>query len=192
MLIYSLRHVRLTDFASKLAHDAFVCGVSCYPFAAASSPTIEGSMSDDYINAESHKQVCAMIDRLTYIGAAEIFLEKRVSLLQPLQEANVSDLVISAVLMRQIRSLDESRWKPSVQRVIELLLEDLLSVLSKKHPVRRSRALVMQLEHFYYDESSSMLRVASNVAEVQNLLKDTVCRRHIVSSLFFDLILYEL
>ena len=116
-----------------------------------------------------------MIDRLTYIGAAEIFLDDGASLLRPLRDIKVSNLVVGAVITRQIRSLDESRWKPPIQKVIGHLLNDLLIVYASENPVLRSRALVWQLEHFYYIETANpSVQVNENIEEIRSLLKDKV------------------
>lgn len=97
-----------------------------------------------------------MIDRITYLGAAELFLEKEASLLKSLTSAGVPTLCIGAVLERQIDSLEASKWKPEIQRVIACLLDDLLVIYTAEYPIRRARVILRLLEHSYFTGSSDV------------------------------------
>lgn len=105
-----------------------------------------------------HPQLAAMIDRLTYMGAAELFLDGETSLLHSLrsQPRTIPTLAIGAIIEHQKRSLEESKWKPKVQRVIACLLEDLLSLYDEEYPLRRARCLIWKIEAAYFSDEQEM------------------------------------
>jgi separase len=128
-----------------MAFDAFVQGVASYHFDDAFFALAQQDATDELFT--EHQQLAAMIDRLTYMGAAELFLEGDTSLLRPLQSRGVHPLVIAAIIDRQKRSLEESKWKPKVRKVVKGLLDDLSSLYdAAEYPIRRARANIWKLE----------------------------------------------
>ena len=113
---------------------------------------ITGDPVSDIFDSQDHKAVGVMIDRITYMGAAELFLEENTSLLQPLRSSQHqhADIVIAAVLERQIQSLEESKWKPTVSKVIDSLFQHLVGVSTNLDPIRRAKVGIAQLEHMYF------------------------------------------
>ena len=106
---------------------------------------------------------------MTYIGVAELFLEKDTSLLCAVQ--GLPTEVAVAILERQIASLSDSKWKPAIGKVVEALLSDLLSVLGDGHPIRRAKLMIAQLEHVYYSGNAiQMFRVEEISGEIRQLL----------------------
>ena len=128
-----------------MAFDAFVQGVAAYCFNDAISAVARRDAADELF--QEHSQLATMIDRLTYIGAAEIFLGRETSLLKPLQSKGIEKIVIATVVERQKKSLEESKWKRKVQRVLMELLDDLVSLYdATEYPIRRARVIVWKLE----------------------------------------------
>lgn len=99
---------------------------------------------------QEHAQLASMTDRLTYIGSAELFLDAQVSLLQPLQANKTHPLIIGALIERQKRSLEESKWKTKIQKVVQCLLDDLLLLYNEDYPIRCARVSIWKLEMAYF------------------------------------------
>lgn len=99
---------------------------------------------------QEHAQLASMTDRLTYIGSAELFFDAQVSLLQPLQANKTHPLIIGALIERQKRSLEESKWKTKIQKVVQCLLDDLLLLYNEDYPIRCARVSIWKLEMAYF------------------------------------------
>ena len=118
------------------------------------------------------KQLVSLVDRISYIGACELFLPMEdVSLKSAVNCATtpetshganspiVHSRIVGALLERQLDSLEPSRWKESVRGVFVRLLRDALDVYrvedvvdsSNRMPVRRARVLVRCMEFVYRD-----------------------------------------
>ncbi|CAK5277632.1 unnamed protein product [Mycena citricolor] len=106
-------------------------------------------------------QLGTIVDRTTYLGACELFLD-------PGQVVLVTDQPL--LLERQLASLAASRWKEGVQRVMQTLLRALLDV-SKD----RAGVLVACLEFGYYTGLSVVDGAAD---EVELLCADDPTRLH--------------
>ncbi|TDL24888.1 hypothetical protein BD410DRAFT_766456 [Rickenella mellea] len=139
----------------KLAYESFVESIKHYPFGEVEKH-VQVTPSVNVFSLQSYQQIGSMIDRLTYIGAADLFLHRGVSLLEPLRTGGVPTCCIGAVLERQILGLDSSKWKPAIQEVIRALLDDLLLVYGSEYPIRRAKAMVKSLEHAYFSDPMSL------------------------------------
>ncbi|KAH8113830.1 peptidase family C50-domain-containing protein [Phellopilus nigrolimitatus] len=162
----------------KLAYNAFVQGVGSYPFEDGLALTgAADAGADETFASEAQRPLASAIDRLTHLGAVELYLPaEKVSLLQPLRARGVSPLALGAVLMRQVHSLAEHRAKPAVRIIVEAILKDLLAVYEPtRHAVRRARVLILVLENAYFgaaDEKANRSRVEESAREVQKLLSN--------------------
>ena len=128
------------------------------------------------LQSASQRALTNIIDRATYIGANELFLKADTSFLPTLREAKLPNIVIGAVIERQIRSLDESRWKPACSDVISNLLEDLSTLYSEtQHPIRRAGTILARLEHAFYSKSSkSSTEIERMMSDIRNTLNTKV------------------
>jgi separase len=121
-------------------------------------------------------QLGTIVDRATYLGACELLLTpKKVSALS-LEFGDAS--ITGALLERQIRSLDSSRWKDSTQSVIQAFLRDALEVYrASEMPVRRARTLVRCLAFTYHAGPQALADLGSPSAmgeEVERVLTQKV------------------
>lgn len=162
----------------QLAYDAFVRGVVSFPVEEYIQDTEKTTVYHD-LSSDDCLQFATMIDRLTYIAAAELYLGGKASLMQPLQDAHIPKLCTGSILIRQVQSLGDSRWKPAIREVVGHLLRDLVSIYGSQYPIRRSRALVLQLEHMYYgDANLNIWQVETVVRDIQSILSvDVSCKK---------------
>lgn len=188
------------DDTLQLAYEAFFGAIRCYPFFAqsfqdvalrtpssllfSSFPTISATLapSSPFLSA-SVTQLGVLIDRITYMGTCELFLEPhQVSLrhLLPVED-DAGSIVVGVLLERQIHSLEPSRHKPAVKRTISVLLKDALDVyaLDGKLPIRRAGIWLKWLENSYFggpDFNVFPVDVKAIGDETQKLLSYEVCR----------------
>ena len=121
------------------------------------------------------KQLVGLVDRVSYIGACELFLPPEdVSLLTAINGASseaashdatpaaLNPAVAGALLERQLDSLEPSRWKDGVRAIFIQLLKDSLQIYSvltssdvEQMPVRRARVLVRCMEFAYHDQGGN-------------------------------------
>ncbi len=148
--------------------------IATFPYNNEFSSKVLNDPSSDVFSTPEYKALGNLIDRVTYIGAAELFLERDTSLLGAVRD--LPSVVKTAILERQVISLNESKWKPAVGKVIETLLSDLLQILGDDQPIRRAKLLIAQLEHIYYSGNAiQTFRVEEISDEVRRLL-DLVSR----------------
>jgi hypothetical protein len=79
------------------------------------------------------------VEKITYIGALELFLGNEVNLSPLAASLGLSPLMRGALIEQQIRSLERSFWKPEVRPIIVHLLQDAADVYSTSHPLRQAR-----------------------------------------------------
>ena len=160
--------VRDTDSILQLAFQCFVNAVKSFPFHRHAHT--EGADRRSGIQlawgSPSLKRVGDIIDRLTYAGLCDLFLDPtEVSLRSALEDMFVGDLrldpaisrrtIAGAVLERQVDSLINSVWKPRVRAAMIVFLQDLLTLYdATEMPLRRARVLLKQLELIYHDNNS--------------------------------------
>lgn len=115
----------------------------------------------------------ALVDRVTYIGACELFfLPEEVSLHTTLRRAaSIQDAqsrldpsIVGILLERQSCSLQPSKWKEGVRAISIQLLKDALDIYHSKAedgsmimPIRRARVLIQCLEFLYRDSSTDLI-----------------------------------
>ena len=111
------------------------------------------------------QQLGKLLDRVTYMGACDLFLEPDAISAKSwyTSAANVGEgdvqlkAFVGALLERQVASLDGSRWKKGVDRVVQHLLRHALVLYeAAAFPIRRARIFLQLLEGAYYatDERS--------------------------------------
>ncbi|OCH85114.1 hypothetical protein OBBRIDRAFT_891378 [Obba rivulosa] len=151
----------------KLAYEAFIECVKAYPFAQPSFVhTVRTSFaSAAFDSSSSLKQIAVIVDRVTYMGACELF-QGHSELSAKSWFKDLSDnaspenvqtwrCIIGALLERQMEGLASGRWKPAVRALVQSLLNDSLEVyLPAERPIRRARMLLNSLELAYFDEST--------------------------------------
>ncbi|KAL6306065.1 peptidase family C50-domain-containing protein [Sparassis latifolia] len=155
----------------KLAFDAFVMSIKTFPFSQPSFvQAVRTTPSGVFDTSSSLKQIASVLDRATYMGACDLFLEPdKLSTKVWLAETALSggkgaqtwNCVIGTLLERQIESLESSRWKAGVRAMIDVLLRHALEVYSPtERPVRRARVLLKCLEHAYYAPAEGSASIA--------------------------------
>ncbi|KAI0747689.1 peptidase family C50-domain-containing protein [Daedaleopsis nitida] len=160
----------------KLAHQAFLDSVRAFPFTQQSFVELARTTPPSLLfdGTPALRQLGALLDRVTYIGACELFqTPSNVSALSWFpavgEELDQSGKCIVGVLLeRQIASLEESRWKQGVKQVLEALIDDALLVYDpEERPLRYVRVLLKKMEAAYHTEQGE-IKGASD--EVQALL----------------------
>ncbi|TFY60535.1 hypothetical protein EVJ58_g5088 [Rhodofomes roseus] len=154
----------------KLAFEAFVEAIKIFPLDIASLGEELGSSTASAVFEASPplQQLAKILDRVTYMGACELFLEPDVisakhwypvALGSPSPNAaSQHKALVGALLERQVASLEGSRWKKGVDRIVQQLLRHALAVYEAAlFPVRRARIILQLLEVSYYtrDERDS-------------------------------------
>jgi len=95
------------------------------------------------------KQLGSIIDRLTYLGTCELFLDPREISLRT-QLPNLPPTFVDAIVERQIDSLESSLWKERVRDVIKMLLTHRLEIHDESDmPIRKARTLIRCLNFMY-------------------------------------------
>ncbi|KAM6503193.1 cysteine peptidase C50 [Amanita muscaria] len=141
----------------KNAYTAFVECIKAFPYNACGfvKKAQRLSLTALFESTPALRQLGSIIDRVTYMATAELFLEPvKVSLSHPSLWIGVdepSDDVIGTLLERQICSLESSRWKSDVKLVLARLLLDANEKYPRNvTPVRKARLLLRWLEFAYH------------------------------------------
>jgi separase len=118
--------------------------VKAFPF------SLTGESGIDFNASTGLKQLGSIVDRLTYLGTCELFLEpQEVSLMRPLTDR--PDTLVGSLLERQLESLQSSLWKEGVREVVKILLSDALEVYGRQPmPVRKAKVMVRCMEFMYH------------------------------------------
>ena len=134
--------------------------------------------------ASKYKALGSLIDKYSYISAAELFLGKETSLFVPLKKSGWPDMTIGVILSRQIESLEQSRWKPEVQVALEGILQDLNSVYNETFPLHYAKFVARQMELAYYANNTD-LNLGEIADKAQSVLLNSVSlwNRYIVFEL---------
>ncbi|EGO04017.1 hypothetical protein SERLA73DRAFT_84238 [Serpula lacrymans var. lacrymans S7.3] len=155
----------------KLAHESFVQSVKTFPYA--SSNFVQHAKIADstgvFATTPALKQIGIIIERISYLGACELFLDaSSLSLRQALSsgswdfDAVTQAQIIGMVLERQVECLESSLWKDDVKSAVRALLEDALCIYEKSQmPIRRARVLIRCLEFLWKDNGSATKRGGS-------------------------------
>ena len=105
------------------------------------------------------QQLGKLLDRVTYMGACDLFLEPDAisarSWYTAAENTGADDVrmkaFVGALLERQVASLEGSRWKKGVDRVVQHLLRHALVLYeAATFPIRRARIFLQLLEGAYY------------------------------------------
>jgi hypothetical protein len=134
--------------------------VQAFPF------PLTGESGVDFNASTALKQLGSIVDRLTYLGTCELFLEpQEVSLMRHL--TNRPDTLMGSLLERQLESLHSSTWKEGVKQVVNVLLEDALDVYGRQSmPVRRAKVMVRCMEFMYHGGLKDGLATRWDVEEM--------------------------
>lgn len=147
-----------------MAFEAFIEAIKVFPLDIASLSQDFGS-SPAIAVFEAFpplQQLGKILDRVTYMGVCELFLEPDVisakgwypTTLSIDSSDTTSSLrkgFIGALLERQVASLEGSRWKKGVDRIVQQLLRHALAIYEAGlFPVRRARVFLQLLEVSYY------------------------------------------
>jgi hypothetical protein len=105
----------------------------------------------------SLKQLGSIIDRLTYLGACDLFLEpSHISLKTAVGMVHPS--VTGILLERQLECLSGSIWKEGIGQVVLTLLIHAKEAYSEDEmPVRRARILLQCMEFAYHMEPEDVV-----------------------------------
>lgn len=174
-----------------MAYTAFVESVNSFPFSESGFlKEAETSASKAVFAASSNfKQLGAIVDRLTFLGACDLFLEpQRVSLKASLSK-DIAPVVTATLLERQFESLEGHMWKDGVRMVGQTLLADALNVYGDELPVRRARLLLKCLDFTYHSDPESASGLGDPVEmgkQVIRLLESQVSISAFIESPFAD------
>lgn len=86
-----------------------------------------------------HQSIYTAIERISYIGAAELFLGKDTSLRKLGEELRLPLPLVGLLLEGQIRALERSSWKQEMQTAIFGIFDDVLAIYMNGYPVRYAR-----------------------------------------------------
>ncbi|KAI0691256.1 peptidase family C50-domain-containing protein [Cerioporus squamosus] len=151
----------------KLAYEAFLKSIKAFPYtlhfvSKAARTTPPSHLFED---VPALKQLGALVDRVTYIAACELFRPpSSVSALSWFPSGNGEldqdgKCVVGALLERQISSLEESKWKQGVRDVIQ-----------RREAVRHARVLLKKLELGYHSGSEISEELERAGEDAQTLL----------------------
>jgi len=121
------------------------------------------------------KQLVALVDRTTYLGACELFLPPNQISLRSDTAHGVNQQgasVVGALIECQLSSLEPSQWKEAVRNVTLHLLKDALEIYtsltgaeaggpSVVMPIRKARVLVRCLEFAYRDSTTAVESISA-------------------------------
>ncbi len=166
-----------TEALWQKAFDAFKRAVFAFPYSSSDLQAQTDLLAPDALfRADDNspvKQLMALVDRVTYIGACELFFPpEEVSLHTTLRNAvslqykqpHLDASVVGILLERQYCSLHPSRWKEGVQTISIQLLKDALDTYNSKAedgsmfmPIRRARILIRCMELVYRDSAPNSI-----------------------------------
>lgn len=95
--------------------------------------------SSAVFSAPKYLSIITNVEKVTYIGALELFLGKDVNLSSLAASLGLSPLLCGALIEQQIRFLERRFWKSEVRPIIMHLLRDAAGVYSTSHPLRQAR-----------------------------------------------------
>ncbi|KAJ3553303.1 hypothetical protein NM688_g3687 [Phlebia brevispora] len=147
----------------KQAFQSFVNCVKAFPFHRYDFVEL-ASKSDatSLFYSPQLKHLGGIVDRLTYGGLCDLYLEPNaVSLATHLKAVfvghdtrhatQVQSTVLGALLERQLETLEGSKWKPDIRKAMDLFLSALLEIYEAIHmPIRRARVMLKILEMAYH------------------------------------------
>jgi len=165
-----------TEILWQKAFGAFKRAVLAFPYSCSDLQAQTDLLAPDALFRTDDscpvKQLMALVDRVTYIGACELFFPpEEVSLHTTLRNAaslqykqsHLDASVAGILLERQYCSLHSSRWKEGVQAISIQLLKDVLEIYHSKAedgstfmPIRRARVLIRCMELVYRDSVNSI------------------------------------
>ncbi|KAH9925586.1 uncharacterized protein B0H18DRAFT_955090, partial [Fomitopsis serialis] len=148
----------------KLAFDAFIEAIKVLPLDLSSVCDSLGTSTASAIFeiSPSLQQLGKILDRVTYMGACELFFEPEVISAKSWYPVTPNagsrytthakhKAFVGALLERQVAGLEGSRWKQGVDRIVQQLLRHALAVYEAAlFPVRRARVFLQLLEGAYY------------------------------------------
>lgn len=82
--------------------------------------------------------ISATVDRITFIGTAELMLGRDVLLDSLVNNVRTTSIIVGIVLERQIHALQDIWWKQEIQDVVTALFCSSESYYTS-HPIRRAR-----------------------------------------------------
>ncbi|KAM5541905.1 hypothetical protein V8D89_004634 [Ganoderma adspersum] len=149
----------------KSAYEAFLNSINAFPFVQHKFVELARTIPSAALfeSSSALKQLGALLDRVTYIAACELFHAPEVVSASSWFSAGASNLdddaakcVLGALLERQLNGLEESKWKPGIQNFLRQLLHDAVEVYTApERPLRRARVLLKKLELSYHSSSTS-------------------------------------
>lgn len=116
------------------------------------------SITTIFGTSSSLKQLAVLVDRVTYMGACELFIQApQVSILHVFDGGEHQDARVKGALLEyQLASISPNRSKEGALAAMRQLLRDLLDLYdATSMPIRRTRTLVQCLEVAYYDMSTA-------------------------------------
>ncbi|KAK0192924.1 peptidase family C50-domain-containing protein [Armillaria mellea] len=135
----------------KPAHEAFVQCIATFPYPASDFVQRSGtaSLSALFTFSPAVKELCSIVDKVTYQGACDLLLRHPDVSLRFAGLDNPS--VVGALLERQLECLEPHLTKKSVQAVVAGLLKDATEVYAcAGMPLRRARVLIKSLIFAYH------------------------------------------
>ncbi|KIY44954.1 hypothetical protein FISHEDRAFT_76985 [Fistulina hepatica ATCC 64428] len=164
-------HFKTSDRRS--ACHAFIEGIRAFPYSKSglADRLARVGLVEAFADSPSTKQLGELIERVTYISTSDLRLQPQTISLRSMESLESS--VVAALIEKQVRGMEESRWKDEVRHVVGRLLVDALNIYREcGTPVRCSRVLLKCLEHAYYDNNimDGMADAETMVQEVEQLL----------------------
>ncbi|KAI0824951.1 peptidase family C50-domain-containing protein [Trametes gibbosa] len=177
----------------QLAFDAFVKSIQAFPYALhnvaeLASKTPASALFDGSAPAPL-KHLAALVDRVTYMAACELFHPAKTipvsawpefsGVLE--DEKSGRDTIVGVLMERQLACLEECRWKQGVNEVMCEILDSAEALYAKGGwVVRRARVLVRRMEMGYQGGSNE-----ASYAEMKQLgdeIESSLSPQHIEST----------
>ncbi|KAF8986511.1 peptidase family C50-domain-containing protein [Cyathus striatus] len=163
----------------KNAFSSFRRSVYTFPYTNLGIASQSDSLpcTDLFSSSSQVKQIMSIVDRVTYMGACELFLSPEEVSLRPSdiildsRSANSSSQsedpqppkvffdprIIGLLLERQLKSLESCRWKEGVKPIYSKILKDLgatyRDTIGERMPIRRARVILKWIEFVFSADS---------------------------------------
>jgi separase len=136
----------------------------------------------DFGASTSAKQLGSIIDKLTYLGTCDLFLDpEEISLRTRLR--NFPAAFTGVILARQIESLESSLWKEGVRSAIKVLLAHSLEIHEESEmPIQKARTLIRCLDFMYHSSAENVDGMGWHVEQMGREVEMVLC--NIVSTFF--------
>ncbi|CAE6405783.1 unnamed protein product [Rhizoctonia solani] len=137
-------------------------------------PPVETEKLDD---KTSH-----FISQLVGISVGDLFDPESVLLSRLFANLDVEEKVVRLMMERVVKVLEDMMHKPTAQKAMELVVEELGRMWGDEYPIKRAKLLISMLKHQYHSSGPAVKVSSEEVLELlstENLKRDARFKPHI-------------